>query len=274
MPESLKAFKTSDTTAEVWAGANEAAVAAELNPTLEAHKNTILAEKNNFENLYKALVTTSSTDAVATAKKMAELEEKAKQPQNSISEEDKKLLDAIKTVKADATPEFVTEAIKEFPVVTEKLTAIEAEKTNDLLFNASGYKNRTVFDTVYNNDALNPNRDSVVWKDEKDAQGNTAKVPYIKVKNAVDGKVELPFADYVKATAEWQPFVPSLTNGGQQTQQWNPAPQNQQFQQQQFNNPTNPTGLATNNFLDAIETGQKTMETKNAEAAKASATKQ
>jgi hypothetical protein len=34
MPEALKAFKTSDTTAEVWVGTNQDAVAAELNPDL------------------------------------------------------------------------------------------------------------------------------------------------------------------------------------------------------------------------------------------------
>jgi hypothetical protein len=214
------------------------------------------------------LVQTASGDAVATAKKIAELEEKAKTPQNAISDEDKKLLDAIKTVKADATPEFISEAIKEYPVVSGKLTTMETEKTNDALYSASGFTNRTVFDTVYSNAALNPNLDSVLWKDEKDATGNPVKVPYVKVKTPVEGKVEIPFTDYTKSTPEWTPFMPSLTGSNQGQQQWTPAPpQNQGFQQ--HNPPTNPTGQATNNFLDAIETGQKAMETASkADAAK------
>jgi hypothetical protein len=266
MPEALKAFKVSDTEAEVWVGANDLAVAGELNPTLEAHKNTILLEKNNFENQYKALVQTTSGGDVATAKRIAELEAKAQQPQNSITEDEKKLLDAIKEVKPDATPDFVKEAVKEYPVVTEKLTVIETDKVNNAVYEASGYKNRTVFDTVYKNPALNPNFDSIVWKDEKDAQDNPVKVPYVKVKNPVEGKVELPFGDYVKATPEWNPFMASLTDTNQQQQTWTAAPpQNQQFQQQQP--PVNPMGQPTNSFLDAIETGQKVMATNAAAAA-------
>lgn len=266
MPESLKAFKTSDTTAEVWVGATQDAIAAELNPTLAANRDTILGEKNTFEAKYKALVETSTKDDVEMGKKIAALELQAKTP---IPEGDKKLLDAIKAVKADATPEFVSEAIKEYPVVTEKLTTIETTRNNDALFTASGYKNRTVFDTVFNNPALNPNFDSVVWKDEKDTTGNPVKTPYIKVKTAIDGKVELPFDAYTKATPEWAGFMPSLTNSQQPTQQWNPAQQSQQYQHFQAGATTQQGGVPSNNFLDAVQQGQAKMNAPKEPAANA-----
>ena len=248
MPESLKAFKVSDTEAEVWVNADQDALAAELNPSLAANRDSIKGEKDSIELKYKALVSTSSADDVKTAKRIADLEAKVTNP---IPETDKALLDAIKGVKADATPDFVKQAIQEFPTLSEKLNALETAKANDALFQASGYKDRTVFETVFNSPQFNPNFDSVQWKDEKDAQGNPVKNPYIKVKTPVDGKVELPFADYAKATPEWNPFMPSLTNTQQQQQTWVPGAQHQQ---QQFQvSPTN--GLPTNNFLSAVETG-------------------
>lgn len=266
IPTELKAFKTDDNKVEVWVNTNQEAVATELNPSLIANRDAILGEKNTFEAKYKALVSTSNKSDVDTAKEIADLKLKTANP---IPEADQKILDAIKAAKADATPEFLSEAIKQYPIVNEKLTLLERNQANNQLFAASGFKNEKVFNKILNDPELNPNFDSVVWKDEKDSNGNAVKNPYVKVKTAVEGKVELPFADYAKSTSEWNDFLPAL-NGGtsqQQTQTWGGVQQSQQYKQSQQ---TNNQGGNTNKWLSALEQNDQAVATKAAEAAKAS----
>lgn len=244
IPTELKAFKTADNKVKIWVNTDSSAMAAELNPALEANRNTILSEKQVIEDKYKALVATSGKNEVDAANLIANAEAKAR---NAISDDDKKIIEAVKKANPQITPEILETSIKEFPVLTEKLQAIEKSKESDLLFGASGFKNKTVFETVANNPALNPNLEKFILKDET-VNGNSVKVAYAKVKEAIGGNTEVPMPEYAAANENWKPFAPALNNAPEQTNQWIPATQNTGFQA--------PNYTQGNDFLGAVIAGQ------------------
>ncbi len=248
IPAELRPFKTDANTVEIWYGGTET-VAAETNPTLETAKNKILDEKKNLQTKYDNLLTSSSATATELNETKVALANKA-----GVTPEEMAIINAVKTVKPDAKADDVKTILTEFPKLQESIQQTELEKTNNALFEASGLKSRAVFDTVWNNQGLNPNFESVVWKDEVDSKtGTSVKRPYVKVKSAVEGKSELAVSEYATKTPEWNPFMPALT-GGQTTNQWLPQPPSNSGGNN-FQTQTTNAGLPSNPLLDSILAG-------------------
>lgn len=210
IPTGVKAFASADHKVDVWVGADDAAVAAETSPGLIKNRDELKAEKETWKTKHDSLLAVTSTEDAAKAKLLADAEARAK---NSMPAEDLAIVAAVKEVLPNAKAEDVKKTLTEFPALETKVKTFEQQTENEKIFNASGYKNKTVFNKVLSDPELNPNFDSVVWKDEKDAKDQPIKVPYVKLKTAVDGKVEVSLADYAKTTPEWTDFMPALNAG-------------------------------------------------------------
>lgn len=222
IPTDAKAFATADHKLTVWVGSDDAQVAAETNPGLVKNRDDLKVEKETWKTKHDSLLAVTSTEDAAKAKLLADAEARAK---NSMPAEDLAIVAAVKEVLPNAKAEDVKKTLTDYPALETKVKTFEQQTENEKIFNASGYKNKTVFAKVLSDPELNPNFDSVVWKDEKDSKDQPVKVPYVKLKNAVDGKVEVSLADYAKANTEWTPFMPALEadgNGNGGGSQWLP----------------------------------------------------
>lgn len=240
LPPELKAFKTADGKLSIWYGDK---VAEETNPQLAQHRDTVIVEKTAIEDKYKALVSTSGKDDVEKARLIAKAEEKAR---TAISPEDKAIIDAVKTAKSDATPEFITEAVTNFPVVNEKLQNILKSQENAKFFEATGLKNEKAFQKFINDKDANPkllkHYTETVQEGDK-----TVNVAYADIKLDDGTTQKVKFADYLAKHADTSAY-----NFGEQTnnQTWVNAQPNQQTFNQQTQTPQAP-----NTALSAMEKG-------------------
>lgn len=247
IPTDAKAFATADHKLTVWVGSDDAQVAAETNPGLIKNRDDLKVEKETWKTKHDSLLAVTSTEDAAKAKLLADAEARAK---NSMPAEDLAIVTAVKEVLPNAKAEDVKKTLTDYPALETKVKTFEQQTENEKIFNASSYKNKAVFTKVLNDPELNPNLESVVWKDEKDSKDQPIKVPYVKLKNAVDGKVEVSLADYAKANTEWTPFMPALEAGGNGNgggSQWLP-----QGASGGGNGGTKTSGSGGNSVLDSV----------------------
>jgi hypothetical protein len=223
IPSELKQFKVADKLeVEVSAGTSQDAVATELNAPLAQSRDKILDEKKKVDEKYTALLTSSAQTATELKEAQVKLASAT-----GVSPEELQIIQTVKAINPTIKTDDLKTALTEFPKVQSELQTIKQEQEIGSLSRSVGFTNDTVFQTVWNNDAFNPNRDSVVWKDET-VDNKAVKTPYVKLKTPVDGKIEIPLKEYAEKTAEWTPFMPALTPQDSKEKSWLPqTPQTQ-----------------------------------------------
>lgn len=199
IPASLKpnAVKVGDSyEVEVYYGGSDL-IAGELNPALEANKNTILKEKNDVEAKYNNLLTSTSTLSTENQ----ELRVKLANGQ-TVTPEDVKLLEAIKPYGGFDT---IKPKLDNYDSVANELTATKTQVRNKRIFDALGFSNEQIFNDLISNPAKLEGVSDVVFKEE----GGKVNV-FAKTKTETGEEKEVAFTDFIKNNEGWKPYLGSL----------------------------------------------------------------